>query len=99
MYSTIKKELNNMPLKSENIVPGVIIAICAAALGFGVSQATLAIDVKSHSVEISNIKEEQKRALSMQSDDRSMVREIIRQNQEFINLLRVQNELLLKRNL
>ena len=84
-------------MKSENIIPGIIIAVCASVFGFGISQATLAVDVKTHAVEISHLKEETKRQIALHSEDKQLVLEIIKQNQEFINLLRVQNELLSKK--
>lgn len=85
-------------MKSENIVPGIVVAICAAVLGFGVSQATLAVDVKTQRVEINQLKYDHTRLDNQLNNDRLMHVELIKQNQEFINLLKVQNELLMKRS-
>ena len=83
----------------KSVITGILVAIFAAALGFGASQATLAIEVKSHTVELQHLKEMDAKLSGDLSDERALQRELLKQNQEFINLLRIQNELLAqKRN-
>lgn len=81
-----------------NIISGIFISIFAASLGYGVSQASLAVEVKSHTVELKHLKEMDATLAISLSEDRALTREILKQNQEFINLLRVQNEILLQQH-
>lgn len=79
------------------IATGVIISICSVAVGFGVSQATLAVEVKTQSVELKNLKEADSRNIADHAMIKDMLYKVLDQNQDFINLLKVQNELLMKK--
>ena len=93
-----KEMMRDGPFKSALV--GLTIALCSGSFGFGISQATLATEVKLHALAINQIQKDvqQEKDNSERRMERvtSLVESMFRQNQDFINLLKVQNELLSK---
>lgn len=90
---------------TQKIIIGCLISLCSFSLGFGYSQMRVANMVTSHQTEISHLKDTNVQIRKEISDERtrtdqrigqvaSLMSEVIRQNQEFITLLRVQNQIL-----
>lgn len=87
-------------MKQETVIK-VLIAALGLTGGFGLSQLTVAGEVSKHAVEIINIRKELADE-RVRTDERirnvaNLMAEMVRQNNEFINLLRVQNEILNRR--
>lgn len=85
--------LDTLDLKltmNKPLITGILISCFSASMGFGLSQLTVIGEVKQHSTEIKNL-------LKDTGELRNDFREMIKQNQEFIQLLRTQNELLRQR--
>lgn len=90
------------------VVTGILIALFSGSLGFGFSQLTFGGDVKQHNVEIIALKEADTMIRKDMADERNrtddriknvalLMTKLIEQNQELINLVKVQNELLNRR--
>lgn len=75
-------------MKDSNMVK-TLLTILGVSLGFSASQLTLAGDVKQSTVEIRVLKE-------TNHEMRININEVIKQNQQFIQLLREQNELIVQ---
>jgi hypothetical protein len=93
---------------NQKVVTGVLIAACSFSLGFGASQMAIASTVTEHTSEIRGLRdtdalirkelaEERQRTDQRVAQIATLMGEMVRQNQEFINLLKVQNQILERR--
>lgn len=79
------------------IVTGVLISLLSGSLGFGFSQIVVVQEVKGHTIEIKQLKDADRVLAENNKELREQLTRLLVQNQEFINLLRVQNELLMRK--
>lgn len=78
----------------KQIVTSVVVGIFGASIGFGTSQLTVGGEVKTHTVEIRELKETDKRLDATLASHHLTFNKLLETNQDLINLIRVQNELL-----
>lgn len=82
----------------------VLLSLLSLSVGFGASQLAIVGEVKGHSVEIAQIKEQARQIQDQSKLDREitdarinkvadLLNEMIRQNQELISLIRAQNQI------
>ncbi len=75
----------------------LFVALFSATIGFGFSQVTVVGEVKCNTTDVQHLKEKDKALDDRISNMTLLVNKIIEQNQEFINALKVQNELLMQK--
>lgn len=89
------------------IITGIATTVFGGAIGFGISQASLATIVRVQSVEITHLQQADARldenVMALRREESAHMKEVvdlfkehIKLNQSFIEVLKVQNDLLLK---
>lgn len=86
-----------MPAK-DDMTKTLFIALFSALLGFSVSQIGVVGEVKANAAEIQHLKNKDADLDKYITSVSATANALIQQNQEFINLLKVQNELLMQCN-
>jgi hypothetical protein len=89
--------MGKSPDTMKTIIASLFLALFSASVGFGFSQMAVVAEVKTSTTEIQHLKGADKELRDIVSEDRTLMKEILRQNQEFIQLLKLQNELLMRK--
>ena len=71
--------------------------VLSGIFGFGVSQATLVVDVRKAENEIAHLKDFEKKNTLEHKEIKEMFEKFLVQNQEFIAVIKLQNEMLLRK--